>query len=533
VAFVGDRVVTLALLLLAPALAPAYQQKPGGAEGHVVDAGSGEPIRKAVVILRTGPDGGVAAYTNSQGLFHFENLDPGTYTATASRDGYVADRKTPPTVVTIQAEKTESDITLKLVRTGAVSGRVLDADGDPAVQASISIEPLSGTVPGGGAITNDRGEYRAFGIPPGKYRVVVNWSPRIEGPSATPVKLASGEEQTYRPTWYPGTPDRKQATTVEVTPGADLEGFDIQVVRSHAVRVRGRVIGLSTAAFVTLQPTDPSARKGGMNAVIQGPPWTFEIGGVLPGDYELTVNGFSTNGQGPSASQMITVGDSDVEGIELTIGPPQQVTGRLIPPEGRQLSPGWMVLLNRRQDKQGGAAANVAADGTFHLEAVAPGDYGVWAGRFSATGADADTYISAVRAGDDDIRDKGLHIGESAPAPISIFLAADGGTIDLSVVDDKGAPIPDTALMLLPDKMHIEGRFDPGCRADARGTCTARGIAPGEYHAFAFGKGEYPDPHDTERMKAIEKYGKAVVIAPSGRVQLQLQPVPSEESVDH
>jgi hypothetical protein len=115
---VEDRVAALALLLFFPAVAPAFQQKPGGAEGHVVDAGSGEPIRKAVVIFRTGPDGGVAAHTNAQRLFHFENLDPGVYTATASRDGYVADRKAPATVVTIQAEKTESDITLELVRTG-------------------------------------------------------------------------------------------------------------------------------------------------------------------------------------------------------------------------------------------------------------------------------------------------------------------------------------------------------------------------------------------------------------------------------
>ena len=101
-------VAAWALLLLFPALAPAFQQKPGGAEGRVIDASSGEPIRKAVVILRTGPEGGIAAYTNAQGLFHFENLDPGAYTATASRDGYVADRKAPPSVVTIRPEKWQS-----------------------------------------------------------------------------------------------------------------------------------------------------------------------------------------------------------------------------------------------------------------------------------------------------------------------------------------------------------------------------------------------------------------------------------------
>jgi hypothetical protein len=518
-------VAALALILLFPAFARGFQ-KPGAAEGRVVDAGSGEPIRKAAVILRTGPDGGVAAYTNAQGIFRFENLDSGAYTATASRDGYVADRKAPPTVVTIQPDKTESEITLKLVRTGAISGRVIDADGDPAARASVSFGPLTGTLSLGPTSTNDRGEYRAFGIPPGKYRVVVAWSSSIEAPSPTPVRLASGEEQTYRPTWYPGTPDRKQAAVVEVTSGADLQGIDIQLVRSHAVRLRGRVIGLSTAAFVNLRAVDPSTRNGGM-AVIQGPPGAFEIAAVLPGEYELEVNGLGANGQGPSTNKRITVGESDIEGIELTIGTPQQVTGRLIPPKDRPLSPGWMVFLSRREENRGVVSANVAADGSFHLEAVPPGDYEVSAGRFSAD-ADPDTYVSAVREGDEDIRDKGLHVGDGAPAPISVLLAADGSAIDLSVVDDKGAPVPDTSLMLLPDHPHGNEGFDQRCRTDARGTCTAHGIAPGEYHAFAFVKDDHPDAHDTERTKAIEKYGKAVVIAPSQRTQLQLQPVPAD-----
>jgi hypothetical protein len=57
----------------------AAAEKPGGAEGHVVDAGSGEPIRKAMVILRRNQESGAATYTDAKGEFHFAELEPGAY----------------------------------------------------------------------------------------------------------------------------------------------------------------------------------------------------------------------------------------------------------------------------------------------------------------------------------------------------------------------------------------------------------------------------------------------------------------------
>src|SRR6516164_305272 len=92
-------------------------EKPGGAEGRVVDAGSGESIRKAMVILRRNQESGAAAYTDAQGEFHFAELEPGAYLLSAQRDGYVAGRKDPPVVVTIIPEKTQSHLLVKLVRT--------------------------------------------------------------------------------------------------------------------------------------------------------------------------------------------------------------------------------------------------------------------------------------------------------------------------------------------------------------------------------------------------------------------------------
>ena len=76
----------LCLLWYAPRARAA--EKPGGpAEGRVVAAGSGEPIRKAMVIPRRNQESGAAAYTDAKREFHFGKLEPGAYALWAMRDG--------------------------------------------------------------------------------------------------------------------------------------------------------------------------------------------------------------------------------------------------------------------------------------------------------------------------------------------------------------------------------------------------------------------------------------------------------------
>jgi protocatechuate 3,4-dioxygenase beta subunit len=86
-------VLAVALCLLWHDPRAGAAEKPGGAEGRVVDAGSGEPIRKAMVILRRNQESGAAAYIDAKGEFHFAELEPGAYALSAQRDGYVAGRK--------------------------------------------------------------------------------------------------------------------------------------------------------------------------------------------------------------------------------------------------------------------------------------------------------------------------------------------------------------------------------------------------------------------------------------------------------
>src|SRR6266851_6263835 len=231
---------------------PVEPPKTGSVAGVVIDEKSGDRVAKAVIILRRGEEGGIGGITGADGKFTLRDVDPGTYVLAVERDGYVVARGESQTV-NVQVGQTTSDLQLKLLRTGAISGQVVDPDGDPisGVNVVVSATRAKKNSPSsnGYATTNDRGEYRVFHIAPGEYRVSAAYTPisRHDGVRMQrPVRAdaASGGE-AYPTVYYPATIDARQAAVVTVEPGAELHGLDLQLVRAHGVRVRGRIMATS------------------------------------------------------------------------------------------------------------------------------------------------------------------------------------------------------------------------------------------------------------------------------------------------
>src|SRR5438128_11346386 len=104
--------------LLGAALPAAGQQNPaepaktGSVAGVVIDEKSGDPVAKAVVILRRDQEGGIGGITGSDGKFTLRDVDPGTYLLVVERDGYVVARG-PSQTVKVQAGQTASDVKFK------------------------------------------------------------------------------------------------------------------------------------------------------------------------------------------------------------------------------------------------------------------------------------------------------------------------------------------------------------------------------------------------------------------------------------
>jgi hypothetical protein len=120
---------------------------------------------------------------------------------------------------------------------------------------------------------DDLGEYHLFWLPPGRYYIVgVVWDsassiPRyvnadgdnIDGffdqryiGRAVFLRATAGgvlaDNEAHVPIFYPGTPDPKLATVIDVKPGADLRGVDIDAGAVITRHVRGRVVGVPLQA---------------------------------------------------------------------------------------------------------------------------------------------------------------------------------------------------------------------------------------------------------------------------------------------
>jgi 5-hydroxyisourate hydrolase-like protein (transthyretin family) len=176
--------------------------KMGMVRGRVLDAANGDPIANVSVQLRstTTPDfrglrGGV---TDSTGAFVIDSVPPGTYTATATKDGY-GNQVTELMV----GESALDNVELRLARNDGVVLKVVDArDGRP-IAAQIVVYDMQGRVVhesrmsflmGGGA---DATELR-IPVSPGAYTASVsamNYAPRnisFQSPSTQSVALSPG-----------------------------------------------------------------------------------------------------------------------------------------------------------------------------------------------------------------------------------------------------------------------------------------------------------------------------------------------------
>lgn len=320
--------ILVTALLQGGAPAPQQPAEKGSIEGIVVSATTGEPLARAEVALwpvltpqeredyrRDGnvPDA-PSVRTEGDGKFLFKDLNPRPYRIMASRNGFaqqVYGQKAstsvqdplftvmfgPATIIDVQPGQTSRNITFRMVQAGVISGRVRDSAGAPVSGAAVVL--MRARYNGTGRRTlqqvdsapiDDRGEYRFYWIPAGRYYLVVNHG-------AVSGFRGIVENSDLIPTFYPGTIDPERATPVEVQAGTELAAIDILLpprVTRH--RIRGRVIDGATgkapmSAEIVLRPKIDRgvwlSGSDGSYAVVSPTTGAFEFRDVLPGAYWL------------------------------------------------------------------------------------------------------------------------------------------------------------------------------------------------------------------------------------------------------
>src|SRR4051812_10345287 len=164
---------------------PKEAPPPGGRiSGRVLAADNGRPVKRARVFATAAElPGGRGMLTDDSGVFDLTELPAGRYTLTVSKSGFVAlsyGQRRPlqaGTPLQLGDGQQLKGIEFQLPRGSVISGRVLDEDGDamPGVMVRVMrYQYLQGerrlTAAGNGQ-TDDKGQYRVWGLMPGEYYV--------------------------------------------------------------------------------------------------------------------------------------------------------------------------------------------------------------------------------------------------------------------------------------------------------------------------------------------------------------------------
>lgn len=274
------------------------------ATGRIIDADTGKPL--ANLQYGHGPVnrdqrmiggfGWTGNRTNNNGEFRIEGLSPGRYAAFAVATEQV-DFYSEPAVFEI-SDSDVSAIEIRTRRESSISGTVvIEGSDDPDViarlsklelRASVQTEEL--TPPSMAPIrVNPDGSFLITGLRPGKARILLGGfgSEAAKGFSLMRVER---EGVVLR--------DGVDVAAGENVPGVRVVlGYGTCVVRGQ-VRVQGGELGPNTKLSVTARRLDS---EGTRRSTIPDARGRFRLEGLLPGEYEITVNSMSVTPSAPGA----------------------------------------------------------------------------------------------------------------------------------------------------------------------------------------------------------------------------------------
>ena len=536
-------------------------------EGVVVRSGAGEPLIRAQVtltrVLQTStpspPPPIPAAMTERDGKFLFKDLDPGPYQLRVARGGYAAQeygQKTPQssgTIITLTPGQQMKDVVFRMIAAGTVTGRVRDTSGEPVTGLQVSLFRSSFNIYGqrvynlvGAAITDDRGEYRAFWVPAGRYIVGAS----VLGPTQLPGGVGQATffgDRNLPLTYYPGTQDVTRASTVDVQEGREVGAIDILVAPVATFRVRGRLVDGTTGkapqgGLVSLVPRQEQnvqtrlASNANSNSVTYNfADGTFEIRNVIPGTYFVRAQGPATigapgtlPGRGSNADVPIDVVGADIEGVVVTMTQGISIPMHLSV-DGQELSTIAGYDRVRVLMRQSSASTVLAGNqqGTFTPEGVASlnvtsGEY-----RIVVSLPSPDLYVKEAMFARSDVLHSPWLITNETSGTLSIVLSTKGGQLEGKLVDALSQAARGQPVTLIPDQNRDRYELYKTVTTDTDGRFTFRGVAPGSYKVFSWESLEPNAYFDREVLAQYESHGKPVRIQESSKETIDLKFIPA------
>lgn len=508
---------------------------------------TGRPVRNALVTLaKNGRDtyGGKYVKTDDKGEFIFKNVKEGVYFPIVKGAGIIEEH---PDTVRAQ-EKGAKDkeeekpviavsglgefrTIVKVRRGGAITGRIIYADGEAAIGVKVQVlRKMEGGYyvatydSKGSETTDDRGVYRVAGLVGGTYiaRVI---EPEQHGPGKPDYDFNFRDRQgSVSRTYYPEGDMSKGAKEIELQLGQEQSGVDIMIPDRQRFTLSGKIIRKRDSeplekfnvTFVNLTQADPTVLEygGGGMAINSNKAGEWAVRNLPKGKYRFTVSqGYIDRSEKekekpetyPSMSKEIEITDRDISGVGFEIPTGANITGSItvegdkdVPDDLRVVAVNSETGAVKTDDwnYEPAQAKKTPKLQNFRVADLPEGKYRL----FTGTNDYFIKSISGVPPGSDSTLD--VKEGDSITG-IKIVLSGDTGTVKGNV---SGANPGDLIVVVIVkpgapvNQLGINSR---GAAMTPNGTFELK-WSPGEYIIFAFNAKTRPTNPD-EAKEWVEK----------------------------
>lgn len=572
-----------AALLVLLQLAPAEK---ASIEGIVLGSVNGEPLGRAQVKLARvitedddrssgffdGTDpatrGLPSVLTANDGKFLLKDLEPGQYRLSAIRNGYALrfygqkSANGQGTIINLTAGEKLRNIEFRLVKAGNVTGRVRDSVGEPVAGLDVTLlrtdygQTETSLWQTDNTRTDDRGEYRFYWIPPGRYYIRVSPS-RGDLFSGARNVIA---DPTIVTSYYPGVLDPSSGSAIEIAAGTELAGVDIVLPRAIGSTIRGRLVDASTgkppkSAGVGVSRKRPApirdySDNSDSRSQYDPATGTFEIRNVVPGSYWLaatTSRGFneplpvnnlaeirtgadifdSMFSVGSSAQITIEMPSADLNDVVLTLKPGVTVPVRLSL-EGtdfasvKGMEDVRVTLAPEVEGRSYRQSTRLNAEGVARIDNVMPGEYRAGVDQPKST----ELYVKEILYGRTDALNEKVLIGDQTPNGISVLLSTKGGQVQGTLTDALAQPVSGVEVMLIPDDRDRTRLFRQ-TTTDRDGHFAFRAVPPGGFKVFSWEEAESNRYYDKEFLSKYETQGRPVQVQESSKLTVDLKIIPA------
>jgi hypothetical protein len=549
---------------------------------------SAQPVRRATVTVTGSGLRNRQVVTDSNGRFVIPDLPAGNFTVSASKPSYISAthgaRPGQPGAPIALAAGGQAVAEIRMPKGAVIAGTIFDQFGRPRPQVRLDVFQYRTSggrrqltqIGSSWAVTDDRGNYRAYGLPAGDFIIAA----RAQG--APDVRMVTAEELRWAhasmpvaqpgtaaappppppapgptiglaPVYYPGVVDVSGATAITLNHGDERTGLDFQLQSVPTAKIEGVVLGPDGQPAQPLQVRiwsedrvrSPGAPPPLLDSQFSGPRINANTGGftftgVAPGRYVLSAQSTMRTPQaqpGPApvppqattlwAFAQVDVNGRDVSNLGLTLQPGLSVSGRVVfsgttPPTDLSRVRVNMSPADPLPISVNIAGATPGSDGSFTLRGAVPGRYRLTGSAPPTPGTQGSTppvswaLRSAIVNGRD-VLDGGLDVQGSDVPGLVLTFTDKPSEISGRLLDAAGAPAKDLWVMCFatdPSYWTAQSRRTRVIRPNPDdGRYRFNQWVPGEYFLVAVVDGDQIDLTDQATLNQIAGAALRVTLA--------------------